>query len=129
MFPQNLVKGQQYMATRMPNPLPVGGLWCEIYKKQGHDPYHYPMMQKYQTISKSSYCKFFKSVGHDDKDCKTMDLMREITLDAYRVQEEMMIAQFAPQFNQVPALYNTAQQQYNTVHQQYNTTQPQYNTT
>jgi hypothetical protein len=37
----------QYMATGLPNPLPTGGLWCEICNKQGHDPYHYPMMQKY----------------------------------------------------------------------------------
>jgi hypothetical protein len=79
------------------------GLWCEICKKQGHDPYHFPMMQKYQTVPKSSYCNFCKSVGHDDKDCRTMDLMRERTSDAYRVQAEMMTGQATPQFNQVPA--------------------------
>jgi hypothetical protein len=78
------------------------------------------MMQKYQTIPKSSYCNFCKSVGHDDKDCRTMDLMRERTSDTYRVQEEMMTGKVAPQFNQVPPPYNTAQQQYNTVQPQYN---------
>jgi hypothetical protein len=87
------------------------------------------MMQKYQTVPKSSYCNFCKSVGHDDKDCRTMDLMRERTSDAYRVQEEMMTGQATPQFNQVPAPYNTVQQQYNTAQQPYNTAQPQYNTT
>lgn len=73
------------MAIGMPNPLPQGGLWCEIYKKLGHDPYHCMMMQKYQTVPMNSYCTFCKSVGHDDKDYRTMELMRERTSDAYRV--------------------------------------------
>jgi hypothetical protein len=97
----------QYMETGMPNPLPTGGPWCEICKTHGHDPYHFPMMQKYQTVPKNAYCTFCKSVGHDDKDCRTMDLMRERTSDTYRVQEEMMTGQVAPQFNQVPPQYNT----------------------
>jgi hypothetical protein len=45
----------QYMVEGMPNPLPIRGIWCKICKKQGNDPYHYPMMQKYQIIPKSSY--------------------------------------------------------------------------
>jgi hypothetical protein len=65
----------QYMATWLPNPLPTGGPWCKIFKAHGHDPYHCPMMQKYETIPKSLDCNFCKSVGHDDKDCRTMDLM------------------------------------------------------
>jgi hypothetical protein len=36
-----------------------------------------------------------------------MELMRERTSDTYRVQEEMMTGKVAPQFNQVPAPYNT----------------------
>jgi hypothetical protein len=43
----------QYMAVGIPNPLPTRGLWCKIYKKPGHDPYDFPIMQKYQTIPKS----------------------------------------------------------------------------
>jgi hypothetical protein len=115
------------MATGVPNPFPIGGPWCDICKTHGHDPYHCPMMQKYKTIPKSSYCNFCKSVGHDDKDCRTMELMRERTSDTYRVQEEMMTGQDAPQFNQVPPPYNNAQQQYNNVQPQYNNAQPQYN--
>jgi hypothetical protein len=117
----------QYMVERMPNPCTLGGLWCEIFKKRGHDPYHFPMMQKYQTVPKSSYCNFCKSVGHDDKDSITMELMRERTSYAYRVQDEMMTGQVVPQFNQVPAPYNTAQQQYNTTQKPYNAPQPHYN--
>jgi hypothetical protein len=89
------------MAAGMPNPLLIGGLWFEICKKLGHDPYHYPMMQKYQIVPKSSYCNFCKSVVHDDKDCRMMDLMRERTSEAYRVQEKMMTGQAEAQFNQV----------------------------
>jgi hypothetical protein len=100
----------QYIAEGMPNSLPTRGLWCEICKKPSHDPYHFPMMQKYQVVPKSLYCNFSKSVGHDDKYCRTMDLMREKRSDAYRVQEEMMNGKATPQFNQVPSPYNTLQQ-------------------
>jgi hypothetical protein len=67
----------QYMATGLPNPLSAGGMWCEICKTHGHDRYHCPMMQKYQEVTNNAYCTFCKSVKHDDKDCRTMDLMRE----------------------------------------------------
>ena len=103
------------MATGMPNPLPPGGLWCEICKKLGHDPYHCMMMQKYQIVPNNSYFTFRKLVGHDDKDCRTMDLMRERKSYLYRVQVEMMTGKDAPQFNQVPSPYNTVQQKYNTM--------------
>jgi hypothetical protein len=97
----------QYMETWMPNPLPTGGPWCEICKTHVHDPYHCPMMQKYQTIPKNVYCTFCKSVGNGDKDCRTMDLMRERTSATYRVKTEMMKGKDAPQFNQAPPQYNT----------------------
>ena len=57
------------------------------------------MMYKYQIVPKSSYYNFCKSVGHDDKDYRTMELMRERTSDAYRVKVEIMAGQDAPQFN------------------------------
>jgi hypothetical protein len=85
------------------------------------------MMQKYKTIPKSSYCNFCKSVGHDDKDFRTMEMMREIISDTYRVHEELMIGQDVPQFIQVPPPYNNVQQQYNNAQSQYNNVHPQYN--
>jgi hypothetical protein len=112
------------METSMPNPLPQGGLWCEICKKLGHDPYHCTMMQKYQTIPTNSYCTFFKSVGHDDKDYRSMELMRERNSDTYSVRVEMMTGQAAPQFTQAPTPFNTTQQQYNIVQQPYNNAYP-----
>jgi hypothetical protein len=68
-----------------PNPLPKGGPWCEICRTHGHDPYHCPMMKKYQTMPKSTFCNFCKSVGHEDKDCRTLEMMKERTSDAYRI--------------------------------------------
>jgi hypothetical protein len=78
------------------------------------------MMQKYKTVPKSSYCNFCKSVGHDDKDCRTLELMRERTSDTYRVQAEMMTGKATPQFNNVQPQFNLVQPQYNNVQPQYN---------
>jgi hypothetical protein len=114
----------QYMEIGVPKSFPMRGPWCEICKTHGYGPYHCPMMQKYQKVPKSSYCNFCKSVRHDDKDCRTMELMREITSDTYRVQAEMMTRQSEPNFNQVPPPYNNAHQHYNTVQPQYNNAQP-----
>jgi hypothetical protein len=72
-------------------------------------------------MPKSLYCNFFKSVGHDDKYCKTMELLRERTPDTYKVQVEMMTMKDAPEFNQIRTPYKTMPQ--------YNTTQPQHNPT
>ena len=68
-------------------------------------------------------------MGHDDKDCRKMELMRERTSNTYRVQEEMMTGKYTPHFNQAPPPYNNAQQQYNNAQPQYNNTQIQYNLT
>jgi hypothetical protein len=54
-------------------------------------------------------------MGHDGKDCRKMDLMKERTSDMYKVQVEMMTGQAAQQFNQVPPPFNNAQHQYNIV--------------
>jgi hypothetical protein len=91
----------QYMETGVANPFPTGGPWCDICKMHGYGPYHCPMMQKYKIVPKSSYCIFCKSVGHDDKDYGTMELMRERNSDTYKVQVEMMKGQVSPHFIQV----------------------------
>jgi hypothetical protein len=78
------------------------------------------MMEKYKTMLKRSYCKFCKSMGHDDKDCRTLELMRERNLDTYIVQEEMMTSKDTPQFNNMQPQFNPAQPQYNNVQPQCN---------
>jgi hypothetical protein len=96
----------QYLAAGVPNPLPTGGPWCENCKKHGHDQYHCPMMQKYNIVPKISYCNFCKSTGHDDKDYRILELMRDRTLETYRVQVYMMTGKSAPQFNNVQPQFN-----------------------
>jgi hypothetical protein len=76
----------QYMAAGILNPLPMGGLWCEIFKKPGHNPYGVKYSRnQVTTVPKTFYCTFCKLVGHDDKYCRTMELMQERTPDEYRV--------------------------------------------
>jgi hypothetical protein len=82
------------------------------------------MIQKYQTIPKSTFYNFCKSVEHEDKDCRTLEMMKEITYDAYRMKFEPMTSPHMKQYNNTqqfstPPQYNNAQQ-YNQV--------PQYNT-
>jgi ribosomal protein S18 len=72
----------------MPNPLALGGPGCDIHKTHGIDPYHFPLMQKYQIVSKSTFCNFCKSSGHEDKDCRTLDMMKERIADTYKVRDE-----------------------------------------
>jgi hypothetical protein len=59
------------------------------------------MMQKYKTKPKSTFCNFCKSVGHEDKNCRTLELMKERTSDAYKMQDELMEGHTAPQFGNV----------------------------
>jgi hypothetical protein len=99
----------QYIGVHFPNSLASGVPWCDIFKTHGHDPYHFPLMQKYQTVPKSTFYNFCKSVGHEDKDCRTLVMMKERISDTYRVQVEHVTGKFAQQLS-----YNTAKQpQYN----------------
>jgi hypothetical protein len=88
-----------YLVVGFLNPLPIGGPLCEICRTHGHDPYHFPLMKKYQTIPKSTFYNLCKFVGHEDKDCRTLEIMKERTSDAYRMQVEPMIGPFVQQYN------------------------------
>ena len=37
-------------------------------------------------------------MGHEDKNCRTLELMKEIKLDAYKMQAKLMVGQTVPQF-------------------------------
>jgi hypothetical protein len=49
------------------------------------------MMQKYQKTPKSAFCNFYKSIEHEDKGCRTLEMMKERTSNAYIMQYELMI--------------------------------------
>jgi hypothetical protein len=85
----------QYIGVGMPNPLYLGGPWCDNHKTHGNDPYHFPLMKKYQTVLKSTFCNFCKSFRHEDKDCRTLEMMNERIADTYRVQVEYVIEQYS----------------------------------
>ena len=96
----------------MLNPIPIGGTWCEIRITHGNDTYHCPMMQKYQTVPKRTFCNFCKSVGHEDKDCKNLEIMKERTLNIYMVQVERMIVLSPCNFYMVTDLPNFGEDLY-----------------
>jgi hypothetical protein len=52
-------------------------------------------------VPKTTFCNFCKSVRHEDKDCRTLEIMKERKSDTYRVQVELMIVQPTqqPQYN------------------------------
>ena len=77
------------MNTSAPNPFNPNVLYCEICRTIGqHRPEDFYLLQRYVQVPKNSYCKFYKSVGHNEDECRSFDLMRERTYDAYRVQPE-----------------------------------------
>jgi hypothetical protein len=61
------------------------------------------MMQKYQMVPKTTFYNFCKSFGHEEKDCITLEIMKERTSDTYRVQVELMTGKpmQQPQYNSV----------------------------
>jgi hypothetical protein len=48
----------------------------------------FPLMQKCQSNAINLFCNFCNSMGHDKQNYHALDLMRECTLDTYRVQGE-----------------------------------------
>jgi hypothetical protein len=53
-----------------------------------HRPSECYYMQKYVQTPNNIYCTFCKSVGHDEKDCRSFDLMHERSRDTYINQGE-----------------------------------------
>jgi hypothetical protein len=87
----------QYIGVGMSNPLASKVPWREISKTHGNDPYHFPLIHKYHIVPKSTFCNFCKLVGHEDKDYRTLEMMKERIAYTYRVQVEHVIIQSAQQ--------------------------------
>jgi hypothetical protein len=69
-------------------PLVEGLGYCEICNTLGHHPTSFPLLHKYQIPPRNLFCDFCKSIGHDEKDFRAFDLMREHTSYVYIIQEE-----------------------------------------
>ena len=79
-----------YLNTGAPNQFNPGVLYCEICRTTGqHRPENCHLLQRYVQVPKNPYCKFCKSVGHNEEECRSYDLMRERISDVYRVQNEV----------------------------------------
>ena len=85
-----------YMQVGGPSPLqpreavgPSGlVLWCDDCRVVGlHDTNHCPHLAAYILQVKQQWCRFCRSVGHDEKNCRTYDLMIDRG-NLYRVQSD-----------------------------------------
>ena len=77
---------RNYLNTGAPNPFNPNVLYCEICRTTSqHRPEDCYLLQRYVQVPKNPYCKFGKSVGHNEEECRSFDLMRERTYDAYSV--------------------------------------------
>ena len=51
-------------------------LWCaDCWVVGRHDTDHWPRLGAYVPEIKQHWCRFFSSVGHDEQNCRTLDLM------------------------------------------------------
>lgn len=79
---------RDYMASGALDPLNAGSyLWCEICKVGGqHRSEDCYLLQKYVHTTRNLYCKFCKSVGHDENNCRSYELPMEHSADTYRMK-------------------------------------------
>jgi hypothetical protein len=56
-------------------------------------------MKKYVQIPTNLYFTFFKSVGNDDRDCRSYDLMHKRSRDIYKIQGELQKEGNTTQYN------------------------------
>jgi hypothetical protein len=56
-------------------------------------------MQKYVQTPTNLYRRFYKSMGHDEKDCRAYDLMHERSRYTYGIQGELQSKGNNVQFN------------------------------
>ena len=69
-------------------PSVVPTLWCaicQIARKHATDNYH--LLQKYTQNLQQLFCKFCRSVGHDEHTCRSYELMMDRN-STYKVQDE-----------------------------------------
>jgi len=63
-------------------------LWCVIFQIGGkHSTDNYHLLQKYMQTSQQLFCNFCRSVGHDERTCRSYELMMDQT-PTYRVHTE-----------------------------------------
>ena len=62
-----------YVAAGALNPLNTQGMpWCRVFQTRGNKFEECLYLQKIVSAPASSYCKFCRSVGHDEKDYRSL---------------------------------------------------------
>ena len=85
----NFLTFMSYISSGAPNPLNGHGLpWCCICQSRGHREEECLYLQKVVVTPTNLFCKFYKLVGHEEKDCRAYQLLKEKTIDTYLVKNE-----------------------------------------
>lgn len=78
-------------------------LWCDDCRVAGqHDTNHCPQIGAYVPELKQQWCELFLSVGHDEKKCRTYDLMMDHG-NLYRVKSDPTSPRISAHFGRSPA--------------------------
>ena len=62
--------------------------WCRICHTRGHHSEECLYLHNIVSAPTSLYCKFCKSVGHDEKDFRAFQLLHEKIVDTYLMKNE-----------------------------------------
>ena len=90
-----------YVTAGAPKPLNTQGMaWSRISQNRGHKSEECMYLQNVISAPASMYCKFCRSVGHDEKDCKAYQLLQEKMMDTYLMknEEQMQVERAQPQY-------------------------------
>ena len=78
----NCLTFMNYVVLGAPNPLNDHGLpWCRIFQSRGHRDEECSYLQNVVSTPINLFCKFCKSIGHDEKDCRAYLLLKEKIVD------------------------------------------------
>ena len=78
----NYLTFMNYVSSSAPNPLISHGLpWCRIYQTRGHHNEDCLYLQKIVITPANLFFKFCKPVGHEEKDCRAYQLLKEKMID------------------------------------------------
>ena len=85
----NYLTFMNYVSSSALNPLNGHGLlWCCICQSRGHQDEDYLYLQKVVSTPENLFCKFCKSVGHDEKYSRAYQLLKEKTIDVCLMKNE-----------------------------------------
>ena len=85
----NYLTFMNYVAFGAPNPLNGKRLpWCLIFQSRGHCDKECVYLWKVVSTPTNLFCTFCRSAGHDEKDCRAYQLLKEKTGDTYLMKNE-----------------------------------------